>query len=64
MAKKHQLAELQLAIMQVLWRQGEATVADVRKSLAPERELAHTTVGTMLAKMRKRDMCDTAAMAV
>lgn len=48
---KVQLAELQLAIMQVLWEAGEATVAHVREALAPERRLAHTTVGTMLSKL-------------
>ena len=35
MARKHQLAELQLAIMQVLWRRSEATVSEVRQALAP-----------------------------
>ncbi len=51
MAKEHRLAELQLAIMQVLWRQGQSTVGEVREALQPDRELAYTTVGTMLAKM-------------
>lgn len=51
MSRKHRLADLQMAIMRVLWNMGEATVAQVRESLAPERELAYTTVGTMLAKM-------------
>ena len=50
---KHQLATLQLAIMQVLWERGEATVADVREALHKSRPLAHTTVGTMLAKMER-----------
>jgi BlaI family transcriptional regulator, penicillinase repressor len=50
---KHQLATLQLAIMQVLWERGEATVADVREALHQSRPLAHTTVGTMLAKMER-----------
>ena len=45
------LADLQLAIMQVLWERGDATVADVREALRPERKLAYTTVGTMLAKL-------------
>lgn len=54
MAKKHRLAELQLAIMQVLWQRGTATVAEVRSELAPDRVLAHTTVGTMLAKMEEK----------
>ncbi len=52
MAKdRHRLASLQLAIMQVLWNRGEATVAEVRDALQETRPLAHTTVGTMLAKM-------------
>ncbi len=50
MARKVRLADLQLAIMQVLWEREEATVADVREGVAP-RKLAYTTVGTMLAKM-------------
>lgn len=54
MAKKHHLAELQLAIMHVLWDRGEVTVAEVRDALQPERSLAYTTVGTMLAKMEEK----------
>ena len=53
MSKKHHLASLQLAIMQVLWERGEATVANVREALSQSRPLAHTTVGTMLAKMER-----------
>lgn len=48
------LADLQLAIMQVLWDHGECTVADVRQRLSPERKLAHTTVGTMLTKLEEK----------
>ena len=51
MSKKHRLADLQMAIMQVLWNKSEATVAQVREALLPDRELAYTTVGTMLSKM-------------
>ena len=54
MSKKHRLADLQMAIMQVLWEKGEVTVAQVRESLLPGRELAYTTVGTMLAKMEQK----------
>lgn len=53
MSRQHHLAELQLAIMQVLWERGEATVAEVRIALEPDRKLAHTTVGTMLAKLEE-----------
>ena len=49
-ARQH-LAELQLAIMHVLWERKEATVGEVRKALRPGRKLAYTTVGTMLSKM-------------
>ncbi len=51
MGRKHRLAELQLAIMQVLWDRDEATVGEVREALQPGRNLAYTTVGTMLSKM-------------
>ncbi len=48
---KKRLADLQLAIMQVLWDLGEATVAVVKTKLEPQRTLAYTTVGTMLSKL-------------
>jgi predicted transcriptional regulator len=55
MSRNSQLASLQLAIMRVLWERGEASVADVRETLESEgRELAYTTVATMLAKMEKK----------
>ena len=41
----------ELAIMQVLWRNGEASVAEVRDQLDYSRPLAYTTVATMLTKM-------------
>ena len=52
---KDQLASLQLAIMRVLWDRGEASVADVRGVLAGAgRDLAYTTVATMLVKLEKK----------
>lgn len=50
----YSLTELQLEIMAVLWERGEATVEAVRDALAPERDLAHTTVSTLLARLEKR----------
>jgi len=50
------LANLQLAIMQVLWRRGEATVADVQHDLSDLRPLAYTTVSTMLTKMEHKGL--------
>jgi BlaI family transcriptional regulator, penicillinase repressor len=58
MATSHQLGDLQLAIMRVLWGRGEATVSDVHEALEPERGLALTTIATMLAKMEKKGVVD------
>ncbi len=55
MSRKPQLASLQLAIMRILWQKEAATVGDVRDVLAAEgRDLAYTTVATMLAKMERK----------
>ena len=52
MTKRVRLAELQLAIMSVLWDADEATVAQVRESLETiGRSLAHTTIATVLTRM-------------
>ncbi|HUD43410.1 MAG TPA: BlaI/MecI/CopY family transcriptional regulator [Dokdonella sp.] len=47
------LSDLQLDVMRTLWR-GEATVADVVAALAASRDLAHTTVATLLTRLEKR----------
>lgn len=52
--RKTQLSELQLAVLRVLWRRGEATTAEVVADLAEERDLAHTTVATLLTRLEKR----------
>jgi predicted transcriptional regulator len=54
MGRSHHLADLQYAIMRVLWSEGEATVSKVQESLADERGLALTTIATMLTKMEKK----------
>ncbi len=50
----HRLGDLQLRIMQILWRGGPRTVADVQEQLADN--LAYTTVATMLRKMENRGL--------
>ncbi len=50
----YRLGDLQLRIMQVLWRRGPTTVADVRDELGDG--LAYTTVATMLRKMEDRGL--------
>jgi BlaI family penicillinase repressor len=42
--------------MQILWARKEATVAEVHGALAGERDLAYTTVATMLRKMEARGL--------
>ncbi len=54
MTDSAQLTDLQLALLRVLWTQGEATVAQVVEALRPERELAPTTVATLLSRLEKR----------
>lgn len=54
MSRTHQLGELQLAIMRILWTRGEASVAQVHQALESERGLALTTIATMLSKMEKK----------
>ena len=48
------LADLQLAIMDVLWARGSATVSDVHGALLEARGLAPTTIATMLTKLEKK----------
>ena len=48
------LSDLQLAVMHVLWARPEASTADVAAALAPRRDLAHTTVATLLTRLERR----------
>ncbi len=48
-----QLSDLQLDILRVLWRAGEATVSEVHSALAEHRTLAATTVSTLLKRLEK-----------
>jgi BlaI family penicillinase repressor len=50
------LGDLQLRILKVLWERREASVADVHAALPGGRELAYTTVATMLRKMESRGL--------
>lgn len=50
---KHNLGDLQHAIMAVFWERGEATVAEVHEALH-DRGLAFTTIATMLRKMERK----------
>lgn len=50
------LGDLQLRILQVLWARQEASVNEVATNLKPHRDLAYTTVATMLRKMEVRGL--------
>ena len=52
------LTDLQLAIMRILWDRAEATVLDVQNRLRPERDLAQTTIATLLSRLEKRGVVE------
>ena len=57
MGLKQKLGERELDIMQVLWRSGSATVADVHQSLQNKRDdIAYTTVQTMLNRLEGKGL--------
>lgn len=56
MSPVHQLNDLQLDILRVLWRRGEASAADVHNDLQSGRAPAPTTVATVLHRMEKKGL--------
>jgi predicted transcriptional regulator len=46
--------ELELAILKILWRDGPSSVRQVRDALAPFRDLAYTSVMTVLGIMVRK----------
>lgn len=50
------LGELQLQVMDVVWRTGRATVAEVHQTLSQRRKLAYTTVLTTMRALERRGM--------
>src|SRR5262245_53323956 len=63
MSERHQLTELQLAILRVIWNKGEATVQEIWENLHAERGLAQTTVATMLSRLERRGVVTRRAQA-
>ena len=47
------LGQLQRAVMEIVWRRGEASVHDVLRELGPRKKLAYTTVLTVMQKLEK-----------
>ncbi|MBO2460551.1 MULTISPECIES: BlaI/MecI/CopY family transcriptional regulator [Actinomadura] len=57
------LGELERTVMEVLWARedagaGAATARDVSRALAHDRDLAHTTVMTVLDRLAKKDFLE------
>jgi BlaI family penicillinase repressor len=50
----YSLTELQLAIMDVLWEKGEATVVAIHDELREERRVAQSTIATLLSRMEDK----------
>jgi len=49
-----ELTELQLELLDVLWSRKEATVSDVKEALSARRDLASTTIATLLSRLEQR----------
>jgi BlaI family transcriptional regulator, penicillinase repressor len=54
MPERHELTELQLSILRLLWQRGEATVAELWEALYEQRGLAQTTIATLVARLQRR----------
>jgi predicted transcriptional regulator len=44
--------------MRILWERAEATVLEVQTGLRPERDLAQTTIATLLSRLEKRGVVE------
>lgn len=49
-----QLSGLQLALLRALWQGGELSVSEVHAAVSTERDLAPTTVATLLKRLERR----------
>ena len=63
MSDRHQLTELQIAILRHLWDQGEASVVEIWEALFPGRGLAQTTIATLLTRLERRGVVARRAQA-
>lgn len=50
----HRLTDLQTEVLGVLWKRGEATVADVHQALEHSTGLARKTIGTLLFRLERQ----------
>ena len=50
------LSDMQFALMRTLWDAGRATTAEVHERVGKPRQLAYTTVATLLTRLEKRGL--------
>jgi len=48
------LSNVQLEIMNVIWEKGEATVTDVWEEIKKKRDVARTTIMTLMARLEEK----------
>lgn len=53
------LTDTELELMTILWKRGEGSVADVLESLPKERDLAYTSVSTILRILEQKKILKT-----
>lgn len=53
-----QLGETEMEVLHHVWDLGEATVADVRERILEEREVAYTTIMTVMKKLAEKGYLD------
>jgi BlaI family transcriptional regulator, penicillinase repressor len=54
----NELTDLQLAILQQVWKRGSATVTDVHDSIVAETGLAKKTVGTIMSRLERQGLLE------
>lgn len=52
------LGELQTAVIEILWKEPNLTVSEVEQRLQSDREIAHTTVQTILDRMHRKGLLE------
>lgn len=52
------LGDLEADVMEVVWERGRATVHDVHERLAADRELAYTTVMTVMSRLAEKGLLE------
>lgn len=53
---KFSVGSVQLRILRVLWREGDATAKRITEAMQPEGEIAHSTVQTLLRKLEAKKL--------